>query len=129
MEQWHSVRKSVINHTKILKYFSIILGCDGRRSHLLKRASYEERIKLYEIVNQIDFDVATKNETNAAIASLDEFYLVSKVLTNGFAEFSIKSEEKTYGVVDLLIGKNFGVSKIRNIFMKSIFCGQIFFLR
>lgn len=84
---------------------------------------------MYEIVNKIDFDVASKDETSSPIASQDGFYLVSEVLTNGFVEYSFKSDEKLYGVVDLLIGKTFGISKIRKIFMKSIFCGQIFFLR
>lgn len=81
------------------------------------------------LVSKIDFEIVSRNEVLSTIASQDGFRLVVETLTNGFAEFRFQSNEKTYGAVHLLIGKKFGISKIRNIFEKSIFCGQIFYLR
>lgn len=105
------------------------VGCDGRRSAFVKKASHKDQIKLNELIKEINFDVASEHEGISTFASKDGFRLVSETLANGFAEFRIESDEKTFGKVHLLIGKKFGISKIRNIFGKSIFCGQIFFLR
>lgn len=84
---------------------------------------------MYEIINKIEFDGASNNEILSNIASKHGFDLVSEIMTNGFAEFRFQRNEKIYGVVHLLIGKQFDIPRIRNIFMKSVFCGQIFFLR
>lgn len=105
------------------------IGCDGRRSAFVKRASHDERIKLDELVKKINFEIIAKNEVISTIASQDGYRLVSERLTNGFVEFRLQSEEKTYGIVHLSIGKMFGNSKVRNIFHKSVHCGQIFYLR
>lgn len=75
------------------------------------------------------FDVAWKNDEISTLAIHDGFRLDNELSAGDVAKFLIKSESKTYGGVYLIIGKTFGTMKIRKVFIKSVFCGQYFFLR
>lgn len=101
-------------------------ACNGRRSTSLTKATDNERLKINGLIKKIDFASAARNQKISTYATFSGFRLDNEQPTGNFAKFRIQSGKKTYGDVLITIGKNFGVRQIRNAFVKSVFCAQIF---
>lgn len=77
----------------------------------------------------MDFASASRNQKISTYATYSGFRLDNEQPTGDFAKFRIQSGRETYGDVLIKIGKHFGKKKIRNAFVKSVYCVQIFELK
>lgn len=107
---------------------NLFAACNGRPSPTLTRATNAQRLDINQLIQKVDFESAAKNEKISTFAVYKDFRLDNERPAGDFAKFRIQSGKLTYCDVLIKIGKKFGVKAIRNAFVKSCFCGQIFTL-
>lgn len=103
-------------------------ACNGKPSPSLTKATDNQRLTINQLIQKVDFASASKNDKISTFAVVGNFRLDNERPAGDFAKFRIQSGKLTYCDVLIKIGKNFGVKAIRNVFVKSCFCAQIFTL-